>query len=156
MGADAYLTKPFDKKELEIQLEKLQLLRIKLQEKYSNFSFIEDKQNLKKQSSFIHQIHKVLEENLTNFNFSVEELAKKVFMSRMQLHRKIKALSNKSASHYIRNFRLHKAKLLLKDLEATIGDVAYETGFQSPNYFTRCFNQEFGMTPSEYRDSMQK
>jgi len=153
-GADVYVTKPFEKQELLIIINNLYSLRKTLQEKYSHFNFIEDKEKIKKDDSFIHQVHQIMEENLSDFDLSVEELAKKLFMSRMQLHRKIKAISDKSASHYIRSYRLHKSRLLLKDLKASISDVAYDVGFQSPNYFSRSFHQEFGITPSDFRTSL--
>ncbi|NNF33492.1 MAG: response regulator, partial [Saprospiraceae bacterium] len=153
-GADVYLTKPFEKQELLIIINNLYALRKTLQEKYSHFTFIEDKEKIKTDDSFIHQVHQILEENLSDADLSVEAMAKKLFMSRMQLHRKIKAISDKSASHYIRSYRLHKSRLLLKDLNASISDVAYDVGFQSPNYFSRSFNQEFGITPSDFRASI--
>ena len=153
-GADAFLTKPFESKELELIIENLYSSRKLLQERFSDFSFVEDKEKLKKESSFIQNIHRILEDNLNNPELTVEDLAKQMFMSRMQLHRKIKALANKSASHYLRSFRLHKAKLFLKDLNVSISNVAYDVGFQSPNYFSRSFHQEFGLTPTEYRESL--
>jgi len=151
MGADAYLTKPFRKEELLIRLEKLNQLRNELQVKYSQFALIDNPEALKKENSFIHDVHQIIEQNIDNEIFGVEDLANAVFMSRMQLHRKLKALSDRSASNYIRNFRLHKAKVMLKDLSRTIAEIAFSVGFHDPNYFTKTFQQEFGVTPSEFR-----
>ena len=153
-GADAYVTKPFEKQELLILIRNLYALRKTLQEKYSKFSFVEEQVKVKNEDSFIHQVHQILEENISNPSLSVEEMAKQLFMSRMQLHRKMKAIADRSASHYIRSYRLHKSKLLLKDFNLSISNVGYDVGFQSPNYFSRSFHQEFGMTPSDYRDSL--
>lgn len=150
-GADAYLTKPFKPKELFIRLEKLIELRKNLQKKYRQFVPIETEKLEGKESTFIQKINSIIEHCLNNQNFGVEELAKGVFMSRMQLHRKLKALSDLSASHYIRNYRLYKAKPLLKDLERSISEIAFDVGFNDPNYFSKCFHKEFGMTPREYR-----
>ncbi len=151
-GADAYLTKPFRKEELFIRLHKLNELRIKLQEKYSQFALIDNPDALKTENSFVHLVNSVIESNLNNEQFGVEDLAKGVFMSRMQLHRKLKALSMRSASNYIRNYRLYKAKPILKELSQSIADVAWAVGFQDPNYFTKSFSKEFGMTPTEFRN----
>ena len=150
-GADAYLTKPFKKEELFIRLKNLNELRSTLQKKYSQFALIDKPNALKGENSFIHLVNSVIEKNLTNEQFGVEDLAKGVFMSRMQLHRKLKALSMRSASNYIRNYRLYKAKPLLKDLSQSIADVAWAVGFHDPNYFTKSFSKEFGITPTEFR-----
>jgi signal transduction histidine kinase/DNA-binding response OmpR family regulator len=154
-GADVYLTKPFSKEELFAQIKKLNTLNKKLQKKYSQFAFIENKSELKKENTFIHNIHSLLDTHLGNADFSVEQLAKCLFMSRMQLHRKIKALSNKSASQYIRSYRMHKAKIMLKNLNQSIGAVAFDIGYEDPSYFSKSFHQEFGITPSGYRDSLK-
>jgi signal transduction histidine kinase/DNA-binding response OmpR family regulator len=152
-GADAYLTKPFKKEELLIRLEKLIELRMQLQQKYSQFALIDDPSALKNENSFIHKTNAIIQENIDNENFSVENLADALYISRMQLHRKLKALTNRSSSSYIRCFRLHRAKPMLKDISRTIGDVAFEVGFHDPNYFTKSFSKEFGVTPSEFRNS---
>ena len=151
-GADAYIVKPFKKEELFIRLQKLNKLRLKLQKKYSNFALVESTDVSKKDNSFIIKINSIIENNLLNEEFNIETLAKEVFMSRMQLHRKLKALANRSASNYIRNYRLYKARPMLKDLSRTVSDVAWDVGFQDPNYFSKIFQNEFGITPSEFRN----
>lgn len=153
-GADAYLTKPFRKEELYIRLKKLNESRIILQKKFSQFSLIEKPQELKKENSFLHKIHSVIEENMNNSQFNVEELANQMHMSRMQLHRKLKAVSDRTSSNYIRSYRLHKSKPQLSDLNFTISEVAWAVGFNDVNYYSRSFQKEFGMSPKEYRTQL--
>ncbi len=154
-GADAYLTKPFRKEELFMRLKKLNESRFILQKKFSQFSLIEKPKELKKENSFLHKIHSVIEANLNNAQFNVEELANLMHMSRMQLHRKIKAVSDRTSSNYIRSYRLHKSKPQLSDLNLNISEVAWSVGFQEVNYFSKSFQKEFGMSPSEYRDKIK-
>ncbi|NND07917.1 MAG: response regulator [Saprospiraceae bacterium] len=152
-GADAYITKPFEKEELLVRIKALLDIRKKLHEKYRQFALLGHKDLDGKEGNFIININKVIEMNLLNQNFGVEDLAHGVHMSRMQLHRKLKAIANRSASNYIRSFRLNKAKTLLKDLANNISDVAYDVGFGDPNYFSKSFHKEFGITPSDFRQN---
>ena len=144
------------KVELFIRLKNLKETRAILQKKFSQFSLIESPVDLKKENSFLHKIHSVIEENLTNPQFNVAELAKQMFLSRMQLHRKIKAISNRTTSNYIRSYRLHKSKPQLSDLGRTISEVAWDVGFKDVNYYSKSFQSEFGMSPSEYRNTIAK
>ncbi|MBT8191653.1 MAG: response regulator [Bacteroidia bacterium] len=150
-GADAYLTKPFRKEELLVRLKKLNDIRKKLQKKYSQFVLLKEKDVSLKENSFVHKVHGFIDDNMQNNQFSVEMLAELLGLSRMQLHRKLKAITGKSASHYIRAYRLHKSIPLFSDASLTIADISWEAGFQDPNYYSKSFQKEFGMTPSEYR-----
>lgn len=154
-GADAYLTKPFKKEELFLRLKKLNESRQILQQKYSQFSLIEKPKELKKENSFLHKVHSIIEENLNNPQFNVEEMANQMFMSRMQLHRKIKAVSERTSSNYIRSYRLYKSKPQLADIEKTISEIAWDVGFQDVNYYSKSFQKEFGMSPSDYREKIK-
>ena len=153
-GADAYITKPFKKEELLVRLEKLNESRLKLQEKYSKFSLLQKTPERKKENSFLTQLHEQIETKLDDPDFNIESLASSMHMSRMQLHRKLKALSGKSASNYVRSYKLYKSKPLLEDLSKTISEVSWQVGFQDSNYFSKCFSKEFGLTPTEYRESL--
>ncbi|MGB5529718.1 MAG: response regulator, partial [Ignavibacteriaceae bacterium] len=153
-GADAYLTKPFDSKELRVRINNLISIRRKLQERYSKLDFLPVKKvdgrkmsNLEEQ--FICKVMEVIENHLSEEDFSIEQFGKEVGMSRVQLHRKLKALSGKSASHYLRSFRLSKAKQMIEEEKGNISEIAYSVGFSSPQYFTRCFKEEFGYPPSD-------
>ena len=153
MGADAYLTKPFNEEELFIRLDKLHELRKRLQEKYGNIDGqFQDRDNL--EDSFISSIRKAIEENLDDEYFGIQELCKTIGMSRAQLHRKIKALTGLSTSIYIRSIRLHHAKRLLQKAELNIAQVAYEVGFRDPKYFSRTFSEAFGQSPKEFRGNL--
>jgi AraC-like DNA-binding protein len=82
----------------------------------------------------------------------MEEFCREVAMSRTQLHRKLKALTGKSATLYIRTVKLSKAKRMIEEKTGNISEIAYSLGFSSPTYFTRCFKEEFGYPPSEIKE----
>lgn len=159
-GADAYLAKPFHKEELLIRIKKLLELRHQLQAYYqasagiaenrSAFKDVSDTHTIEDQ--FVKRVHKVVEDNLDNFDFTVEQLCQEIHMSNSQLHRKLSALTGLSATKFIRYIKLNKAKELLLQPELTITAVAFDTGFQDPSYFGRVFKQEFGVTPQEWRE----
>ncbi len=155
-GADAYLTKPFSTKELQIRIKNLINLRRKLQQKYSFGKIVTTNREWKKLSSlddkFMKRAMEVIENHISEEEFNIEDFGKEVGMSRMQIHRKLKALTGKSASHYIRSVKLNKAKELIGEHEATISEIAYSLGFSSPAYFTRCFKDEYGYPPSDQID----
>ena len=153
-GADDYLTKPFDTKELQIRINNLISIRRKLQEKYSRTDFVpvnksEEKKLSSLEEQFMNKVLEVIENHLSDEEFSIEQFSSEVGMSRVQLHRKLKALSGKSASIYLRSVRLNKAKKMIEEQKGNISEIAYSVGFSSPQYFTRCFKEEFGFPPSE-------
>ena len=163
-GADDYLTKPFDTKELRIRINNLINIRRKLQEKYSKEDFIlpkKVKENLSRpvedkagklsnlEEKFMSKVMEVIEMHISEEEFSIEQFGKEVGMSRTQLHRKLKALSGKSATSYLRSVRLNKAKKMIEEQKGSISEIAYSVGFSSPQYFTRSFKEEFGFPPSK-------
>ena len=152
-GADAYLAKPFDKKELFIRLEKLLELREKLQARYSSLDGLEasSEEIPQYEDEFITQIRETIMANLDDTEFGILELCRAVAMSRTQLHRKIKALTDRSTSSFIRSIRLNKAKELLATTHLNISQVAYEVGFKDPKYFSRTFAEEYGESPNQMR-----
>lgn len=152
-GADAYLTKPFDKKDLKICLSSLLIQREKLKLKYLSGLYDLKSLNLSENvnEQFLENVKKVVEENYHNPSFSSEDLCKETGIGRTQLNRKLAALTGLTSSVYIRNFRLHKGLNLLKKTTKTVSEIAYETGFTDPNYFTRSFSAEYGMTPKQLR-----
>jgi signal transduction histidine kinase/DNA-binding response OmpR family regulator len=152
-GADAYMTKPFEAAELKLRLRKLYEIRNTLREKYKKMALVNDSQALRKESVFLHDLNAYLDAHLQDRDFSIEGLAKALFMSRMQMHRKLKAMTGRSASNYVRVYKLYKARPLLPDTSRTIGDIAYEVGFEDPGYFTKAFQDEFGETPSKFRQA---
>ena len=152
-GADAYLLKPFRKEELEVRLEKLVELRRSLMQRYSGqFELIQNHQeqtNL--ESSFLQKLNEVIENNLDNTEFNIQQLCQAMAMSRVQVHRKLKALTGNSTSRHVRSYRLHKAKALIQSTDLTISEIAYTTGFGNLSYFTKSYKEEFGEAPTTTR-----
>ena len=151
-GADDYLTKPFDIRELKIRIENLIKIRKKLQEKYGKGEpvHIHDEKKLRKiDEQFLDKVLKIINEHISDENFSIEDFSSEIGMSRTQLHRKLKALVGKSASQYLRSVRLLKAKKMIEEEKGNISEIAYSVGFSSPAYFSRCFKEEFGYPPSD-------
>ena len=102
-------------------------------------------------SNFLSETNAILEKQLANPDFSIDQLCRQLCLCRMQLHRKLKAETGLSATHFIRRYRLKAAEELLTTTERTISEIAYDVGFSSPSYFTRSFVRQYGLTPTEYR-----
>lgn len=151
--------KPFDKAELFIRLKNLIEVRQRLQVRYADIKSSDASKTsdvsvpLTLEEQFIQKVQKLLEENYQNSDLGVENYAQQLQMSHTQFYRKLKALTNKMPSQYIRSYRLAKAKNLLQNPNLNISDIAYQVGFNDPNYFTRAFKKEFGMSPNAYRSS---
>lgn len=154
-GADAYLTKPFEKKELLIRLDQLLATRRILQQKYLAELQEDIKSPVKPESPshhFVHKVRQLVLDHLSDDSFSVNELAACLYLSRSQLHRKIKALTGMSTSNYIRHIRLLKAKELLKSSDETVSEILFKVGFNSPAYFSQAYKKAFGIPPSAERE----
>lgn len=149
-GADDYLAKPFNENELLIWLRKLIELRHVLHQRYAaGEQLIPDKdlpENL--EDSFIQKIRSVMEENLGDDNFDVHQLSQALGMSRSQLYRKFKSLTNKSVIDYFWTLRLYKAQSLLQTTVMNVSEVAWAVGFKNLSHFSRAFKDQFGMSPS--------
>jgi len=152
-GADDYLSKPFNESELLIRLRKLLELRKILHQRYASMeqSITEENHTLKLEDSFIQKIRKVMEENLDDDNFDVHQLCLSAGMSRSQLYRKFKSLTNTSVLDYFWILRLHKAKNLLQTTAMNISEVAIAVGFKNLSHFSKAFKNQFGMNPSAIR-----
>lgn len=149
-GADAYIGKPFRKRELLVQLDNLLNLRNNIREKYGQpVTSSKPKGILQSENAFVKKVITTVEKHLDNEHFSIDQLAGELYMSRTQLHRKLKAISGMPASMLVRNIRLEKAKALLQRHEGNVTEVAYKVGFGSQPYFSKCFHEYFGMTPRE-------
>lgn len=114
---------------------------------------------MKDQSSLgnqlIREIHKTIEENLSDENFSVEDLAQNLGMSRSTLHRKLIKLCGKSANELIKDIRLSRAKKLLENDTATVSEIAYQVGFNTPSYFNKVFKSKYGVSPGEVKKGVK-
>ena len=98
------------------------------------------------------KLNKLIEANIESSIYTVEDLAKDLFISRVQLYRKVKAIFGISVSEHINNIRLEKSKELLRTSNQNISEIAYAVGFSSPNYFSTAFKNKYGITPKEYRN----
>ncbi|OBY64627.1 AraC family transcriptional regulator [Polaribacter vadi] len=152
-GADLFLTKPFSFAILYRSIKNLLYNREKLRKHYIKNIYKSEpiKKNGLFEQDFIEIMNKHIYENIDDSSFSVEQLATKLSISRVQLYRKIKSILNISISDYILNIRLEKAKTLLQDSKLSISEVAYSVGFSSPSYFSSSFKNKFGKTPKLYR-----
>ncbi len=150
-GADAYLTKPFYPDELLLRMKNLIEARKKLWEHLRQADLLVDP-DLEIQSAdnqFLQQVFGVIQENLDNERLSMDDLARAVGFSRSQLHRKIKALTGKSANQIVVDMRLREAHRLLKNKAGTVSEIAYSVGYSNLSYFTKSFREKFGVLPSK-------
>ncbi len=151
-GSDAFLPKPFNQNELFIRLENLIESRKKIQEHFIQYPLKQDKTNigtLPLEEAFMRQVRDIMENNLANENFGISQLCREITMSRAQLYRKFKALTNQTVSKYIRSIRLNKARELLSSTNLTVSEVAFQVGFKSVAHFSTHFTREFGINPSK-------
>ena len=152
-GADSYITKPFHAKVLLARIDNLLKQRCLLKNIFQKHSLpeteIEESSMDDKDKAFIKKLHEIIQSNLSNSDCSVEDIGRKVGLSRVQLYRKVKALTGTSVVDLLRKARLAKAHRLLETNGKNISEVAYEVGFTSPSYFTKCFKEEFGILPGE-------
>jgi signal transduction histidine kinase/DNA-binding response OmpR family regulator/ligand-binding sensor domain-containing protein len=159
-GIDDYITKPFSMDILKVRIHNLLESRKKLRDKFShnimfgNQEISNDMNPIDVQ--FINRVIQIIEENITNFDFDVIQLADKVKMDRTYLYRKFKNLIGQSPSELIRNIRLKHAAQLLAQGNFSISEITYRVGFNHPSHFARCFRNEFGQSPSEYTTKIQK
>ena len=153
-GADAYLVKPFHKEELFVRLAKLIELRKAMQASYSGGDVF-SKTAVNKEPSlddlFLQKLIKTVEEKLDDPDLNPTYLCQVVKRSNTQVNRKLKALTGKTPSQFIRSIRLQKAVELLKTTDMNVSEIAYKVGFNDPNYFSRSFSEEFGYPPNSLR-----
>lgn len=151
-GADAYITKPFNTEILKTTVNNLQQTRDKLQERFSQEVVLlpKDVSTNAADERFISNLQEVMDKNLIESDFNTEAFAEAVGMSRMQLHRKLKAFTGLSATEFIRSQRLKLAAQMLKKSDINISQVGYSVGFNNHSYFTKCFKKQYGVSPSDY------
>ncbi len=150
-GADDYLTKPFDGEELKVRIDNLIQRQQQMRKKFKLGHPFQSTGRVVSSVDevFLKKVMKSIEDNLDDEDFSIEQLAKGVSMSRSQLHRKIKALSGLSPSVFLRTIRLDRGKQLLEQKAGNASEVAFMVGFSSTTYFATCFKEQFGLSPSE-------
>lgn len=152
-GADSYITKPFSGQVLLSRIENLLRSRIMLRSVFAG-----DKQETEEEEklneadkTFVGRLRTAIQENLGDSDFSVERLGEEIGLSRVQLYRKVKALTGQTPVELLRKARLTKARQLLEKTEKSVSEIAYEVGFTSPSYFNKCFKDEFDINPSSLR-----
>lgn len=151
-GADSYIPKPFHPQHLRIRIEKLIELRQNLMAKFSKSISFEAKEMTitSADERFLQKAMDLVKANISNPNLNIEEMGNELGISRVHLYRKLKALTNQNPSEFVRIIRLKQAAYLLKQNKLNISEVAYAVGFNSHQYFTNCFQNYFGMSPTEY------
>jgi signal transduction histidine kinase/DNA-binding response OmpR family regulator len=154
-GADDFITKPFKLRILDKRVENLLASRKALRSRYNqeNIVQVKDIAITPTDEIFLNKLQKILDENLSDTNFNATFLSKQLHMSRMQLHRKLLAYTGHSTSSFIRLQRLKQAVQILKTSDATINEVGYTVGFNTPSYFIKCFKETYKKTPLEYLKS---
>lgn len=153
-GADAYLSKPFHPEELLVTLENLLESRRKLQLKYQQHVLAAVAPTIPEadqEDSFLQKVRAVVEAHFPEEDFGLPQLCQKIGMSRSQLFRKMKALTDIAPSDLIRSHRLNKAKALLESGAANVAEAAWQVGFKDPSYFSKLYQEEFGEMPSATR-----
>lgn len=151
-GADAYISKPFNMNVLEVRVRKLLESRRKLRELYSN-SLQPDPRALvtnRVDEAFLSKAISVVEENLDNADFNLDDFCLKLGISKASLQNKLKALTGKSTGEFIRSIRLKHAARLLKEGNLNITEICYSVGFSTLWYFSKCFKKEYQVLPSEF------
>lgn len=156
-GADSYITKPFHSKVLLARIDNLLKQRNLLKNVYQGSKEAEQEVEASKlddrDKQFVKQLNNIIQQNLSNCDFGVEDIGKEIGLSRVQLYRKVKAMTGSSVVDLLRKARLAKAKRLLESRSMSISEVAYEVGFSAPSYFTKCFKDEYNMLPGDVANS---
>ncbi len=155
IGADDYLIKPFEPKELLARVKNLIDQRQKLRERFAASAPLRPGEVAvtSMDDAFLNKVIVAVELHMGDEHLSIEGLGAEVGMSRVQLHRKLVALTNLSPGEFIRYFRLHRAMELLQKDTGTVSEIAYAVGFNDPSYFSKCFHKQFGKAPSEVRNA---
>ena len=149
-GADDYLVKPFDSKELDIRISNLIQIRKELQQHFSKHGPIAAQKttgisNIDK--TFLDKVVRCLEMNYHDNNYTIDTLASEVGMSKVHLNRKLKALSDFSTNKFIQAYRLQKALKMLQEKQGNVSEIAHKTGFNTTAYFVKCFREKYDVTP---------
>jgi len=151
-GADDYITKPFEARELLSRVRNLIEQRRRLREKFRREGFIQLREIsvTSADERFLKRAMETVESHVPDRKFTTDEFARQMFMSRMQLHRKIRALTDLSPGEFVRRIRMEKAAQLLKCRSGTIAEIAFQVGYEDPSRFADAFRIQFGILPSEF------
>lgn len=153
-GADSYLTKPFSGSVLLARVDNLLRSRTMLRSLFSGDKKEEaaEEQLGSRDQTFINRLRDSIRQNMGDSDFTVERLGEEVGLSRVQLYRKVKALTGQTPVDLLKKARLERARLLVEKTDKSISEIAYEVGFTAPSYFNKCFKDEFGVSPGGLRE----
>ena len=157
-GADSYLTKPFTGSLLLARIDNLIHSRTLLRSLFSGNSKEEEKEEEMlgaQDQTFVTRLREVIRDNMGDSDFSVERIGEEIGLSRVQLYRKVKALTDQTPVELLRKARLERSRRLIEKTEKSVSEIAYEVGFTSPSYFNKCFKDEFGISPGAMREKAQ-
>ena len=149
-GADSYISKPFNSQLLLSRVRNLIANRRQLRQFFGDNQTIEKEAISDLDKGFVSRFKSLVEERMKDAELNVEDLGRNMGMSRVQLYRKLKSLTNYSPNELLRQMRLKKAASLLASSDMTVAEIAYEVGFSSPSYFTKCYKEQFGESPTEF------
>lgn len=149
-GADSYISKPFNSQLLLSRVRNLIANRRQLKQFFGDNQTIEKETISDLDKDFVSRFKSLVEAKLKDPDLNVEDLGRDMGMSRVQLYRKLKSLTNYSPNELLRQMRLKRAASLLASSEMTVAEIAYEVGFSSPSYFTKCYKEQFGESPTDF------
>lgn len=151
-GADSYISKPFSSELLMARLHNLIDNRNRLKDFFGDKAIVNNIPLTDTDKGFVEKLRELIEKNMGNADFSVEDMGEKIGFSRVQLYRKAKALTGYTPNELLRIARLNKANAIIKtSTERSISEIAYEVGFSSPSYFTKCYKEFFGENPTDVK-----
>jgi YesN/AraC family two-component response regulator len=155
IGADEYITKPFNIKHLYAKADQLLISRQKLKEKFSREVFFEPSNiaftNTDKR--FIEKLIRFVEDNIESENFQVADIAQEIGMGKTNLYKKVQALTNHSVADFVRTIRLKTAAKLLLTTKYSVSEVAFKVGFKDASHFIKSFSKHYNLTPKRFIDS---
>lgn len=156
VGVDIFMPKPFDIKKLQLRIAQLLHKRSSIEEAArievtSKPDFKECRDLRSPDEIFMEKVTKAIEENMGKEDFNVSALADIVSVDNKQLYRKLKQLTGSTPVNYIRKLRMRKASILLEEDKFTVSEIMFIVGYSNPSYFSKCFTEEFGMSPKDYR-----
>jgi len=151
-GADDYITKPFDLVILQTKVENILSVRQSLRQKYTSEMLLQPKNIIlsSPDERFLQKAIEVVEKNISDPDLDIERFASEIGVSRMQLYRKLDALTEMTVKEFVRNIRLKRAAQMLVQKKLNVSEVAYAVGFKDLSHFRKCFKQEYGMSASDY------
>jgi AraC-like DNA-binding protein len=153
-GADDYITKPFDLVILQTKIENILSVRQSLKQKYTGEMLLQPRNIIlsSPDERFLQKAIDVVENYIDDPDLDIERFASEIGVSRMQLYRKLNALTEMTVKEFVRNIRLKRAAQMLVQKKLNVSEIAYAVGFKDLSHFRKCFKQEFGMSASEYVD----